>query len=113
MCKEPTPTPTTVRSGTKNMKCRPSGRKYGQPCVYALLASTCVTCSTAPPSGRTLYKPLPASGENKIYPAVPQLPPRPECATAIVRAVPPSGAILINLPCAKNPICLLSGDQNG
>src|SRR5690242_19087752 len=42
-----------------------------------------------------------------------QVPPRPAGASASVTTGPPRASIFFSLPPAKNPMDLLSGDQNG
>src|SRR5687768_9069101 len=99
----------------KNKKCRPSGSIVGQRCdVCAIDASSLVSSDAVPPDDATRIKGVNVFGAKIIVPSGAQAPPRVSVlASASDCAGPPDASILRNLPPAKNPIALLSGDQNG
>src|SRR5438876_10465739 len=66
-----------------------------------------------PPDDSTRWREPASLGEKTITPSGLQLPPCPRGASASVSAGPPEASIVLSLPLAKNPMYLLSGDQNG
>src|SRR5215471_10935594 len=99
------------------MKCRPSGRKWGQRWLPTKAmfdsAVALVTGTGEPPSVGTRNTGPPRLGEKMMMPEFPQLPPRPSWASQTTRTGPPLADTTFNLPSAKNPISCPSGDQNG
>jgi hypothetical protein len=66
-----------------------------------------------PPADDTRNSPPTTVGANMMVPSLLQVPPAPMGAVANVCVMPPSMLMRFNLPSAKKPIALLSGDQNG
>src|SRR5215469_15108297 len=92
------------------MKCGqrwlPTTAKFDSPDVL-------VTGARDPPSAGTRKTGPPRAGENRITHALPQLPPRPSCASQIILTGPPSAGTAFSLPSAKKAISCPSGDQKG
>ena len=65
-----------------------------------------------PPEGTRERTPVLFSAA-MILPSSPQLPPKPLGASDSVTAAPPSTAIFLSLPSAKNPIQSPAGEKNG
>src|SRR6476660_10022680 len=100
------------------MKCRPSGRKYGQRWFDSPVAgSSLVTPVGRPPSLETRERPVPTvPDENRITLSRLQVPPNPLPRVFKSQSTvggPPVIATFFSLPEAKNAMNRLSGDQNG
>ena len=72
-----------------------------------------MTVFTAPPRAETCWTVPPPIGVNRMVSSSPHEPPRPRGASAMTSGSPPAMSIVRNLPVAKKPRCLPSGDQNG
>ena len=79
----------------------------------AFAASSVVAGIAVPPDAGTRWSGPLSLGEKTITPSGLQLPPCPMGAFASVSGGPPAASIVLSLPPAKNPMDLLSGDQNG
>src|SRR5258708_6031557 len=96
------------------MKCFPSGRNSAQRWLDSKRDLSSLLISTGePPRAETRNNGPNASGDNTITPSRFQAPPRPLGASHTPCDCPPAMSIFLSLPSAKNPIDLLSGDQNG
>src|SRR3954462_988985 len=95
------------------MKCRPSGRKYGQRCVVWTFESIRVTARGDPPRTDTAEIGARMSGAKTISPDCDQLAPRAFGASQRVVTGPPEASMRRSFPSEKNPTDFPSGDQKG
>src|SRR5580700_6359511 len=91
-------------------KRRPSGKNTGNLWFPLVL----VTATGTPPDAGTRCMEIPLfAGENTITLSRPHDPPRLLDTSHKDCAGPPPTATFFSLPCSKNPMKRLSGDQNG
>ena len=67
----------------------------------------------SPPAAEMRYRPVAGRGANRMTSSRFQVPPRGAPASASVRICPVCMSTVFSLPCPKNPIDRLSGDQKG